>query len=98
MSAFCDTQPVPDGQCRRRQVLGFEMGRTMLIVAGCALFSLACVADAYARELQRAEAQAKVQSQKEQVRKRRAAQVRRKASAAEEPFCVRPFEYPRKAR
>jgi hypothetical protein len=79
-------------------VLGFKVGKPMLILAGCALFSLACLGDAYAREAQRAEARSKAQSQNEQTRKGRAAQVRRKVSAAEEPFCVRPFEYPRKAR
>ena len=79
-------------------MLGLKVGKTLLILAGCSLLPLAFVRDANSRNAQRDEARSKVQSPKMQARKGLAVPVKREASAEEEPFCVRPFEYPRKAR
>jgi outer membrane murein-binding lipoprotein Lpp len=79
-------------------VLTFGLQRATLLVAGCILLSLAFVGHAETRDAKLDEARSEVRSQNVQARKRRAAQVKRKASVEEEPFCVRPFEYPRKAR
>ena len=79
-------------------MLGFKLGKTLLIVAVCSLLSLSFVGDANSRMAQRDEARSNVQSPKTQSRKRSAAPGKREVSDEEEPFCVRPFEYPRKAR
>jgi hypothetical protein len=79
-------------------LIGFKLGKMLLVFAGCSLLSLSFLGDANARMAQRDEARSHVQSQKLQSRKRGAAPVKREASVEEEPFCVRPFEYPRKAR
>ena len=79
-------------------MLTVQLGRRTLILVGCLLLSLAFSRDAAPREAKLDGARSEVRSQNVQARKRRAAQVKRKASTEEEPFCVRPFEYPRKAR
>jgi hypothetical protein len=97
-TALTDVLQGAESQFRRHRVFGFKVGKTLLIVAGCSLLSLSFAGDANSRNAQRDEARSKVQSPKMQARKGLAVPVKREASAEEEPFCVRPFEYPRKAR
>ena len=85
-------------------MLGLSGAKPMAIIAGCAVFALVSAGAADAREGLRDGSrtklvgQHKVIGQQASPRKRRTDNVARRAAAEEEPFCVRPFEYPRQGR
>jgi hypothetical protein len=79
-------------------MLSLKVGRSMLVAAGCSILALAFVAEAQSREEPRDGARSKALIKESPARKDKASQVERNASVEEEPFCVRPFEYPRQSR
>jgi len=79
-------------------MLSLKLGQSMLVVAGCSVLALAVVGAAHSREGPRDGARSKALTKEVPARKNKASQVERNASVEEEPFCVRPFEYPRQSR
>jgi hypothetical protein len=79
-------------------MLSFKVGQSMLVVAGCTVLALASVGEAQSREGPRDGARSKALIKENPARKSKASRVERNASVEEEPFCVRPFEYPRQSR
>jgi hypothetical protein len=79
-------------------MLSLKVGQSMLVVAGCSVLALACVGEAHSREGPRDGARSKTLIKEGSERKNKAPQVERNASVEDEPFCVRPFEYPRQSR
>jgi hypothetical protein len=74
------------------------VARRIIYTAVCSILSFAFVEMALAREGAPDGARSKTFAQKVPAQKRKALHKRRNASDEEEPFCVRPFEYPRKSR
>lgn len=79
-------------------MLSLKAGQSMLIVAGCSVLALAFAGGAHSSEGPRDGARSKALIEEGPARKNKASQVERNASIEEEPFCVRPFEYPRQSR
>lgn len=79
-------------------MLSPKMRRSALVVAACLAMSLAVAGEVYSREGPRDGARSKVLVQKVPARNKKAFQGKRNASVEEEPFCVRPFDYPRQSR
>jgi hypothetical protein len=79
-------------------MLSLKLGQSILVVAGCSVLALAFVGEAYSREGPSDGARSKALIKEVPAQKNKASQVERNASVEEEPFCVRPFEYPRQAR
>ena len=75
-----------------------KVGQCMLIVAGCSVLALAFAGGAHSSEGPRDGARNKALTKEVPARKNKTSQVERNASVEEEPFCVRPFEYPRQSR
>jgi hypothetical protein len=69
-----------------------KVGRSMLVVAGCSVLALVFVGEAQSREVLRGGARSKALIKEAPAPKDKASQLE------EEPFCVRPFEYPRQFR
>jgi len=67
------------------------------IIAGCALLSVPANS-AHAREGLREIQRTKVLTPRASQRKHASVNADKRAKAEYEPFCVRPFEYPRKGR
>jgi len=79
-------------------MLSLKVRQSILVVAGCCVLALASVGEAQCREGPRDGARSKALIKKAPARKNKASQVERNASVEKEPFCVRPFEYPRQSR
>lgn len=73
--------------------MGVHQGAATLAV--CAVFLLSPIGETHARDGLREDARALASGQKSQAPNGKAAKAGRSASTAEEPFCVRPFEYPK---
>ena len=73
-------------------------GHSIAFIAGCAVLSLALVGEAPALQDPREGAGTKASAQDAPPVKRQAVRAGRSGSVQEEPFCVRPFEYPRMKR
>jgi hypothetical protein len=91
---------LPVGRAIREtyEMLILNAGRSMLVAAGCSVLALTFVGEAQSREEPRDGARSKALTKEAPARKDKASQVERNASVEEEPFCVRPFEYPRQSR
>ncbi len=76
-------------------MLNRSLGGATAILVGCAVFLLPPAGQAHARDGVREDARTKASGQKVRAPKRRAVMADKSASAQVEPFCVRPFEYPR---
>jgi len=72
--------------------------RQSMVVAGCFVLALAFVGAAHSREGPRDGAQSKELTKEVPARKNRRSEAELNSSVEEEPFCVRPFEYPRQSR
>jgi hypothetical protein len=79
-------------------MLGIKVRQSMLVFAGCSVLALEFVGEAPSREATRDGARSKAPIKEAPARKDKAFQVERNALAEDEPFCVRPFEYPRQSR